>query len=71
MFQIYIENGSMPTGGPHTAPFEVAAGSKRSFERAMVTAKGLAGVAVDVLTVEGMLDAVKEELEGSEEMSTK
>jgi hypothetical protein len=37
----------------------------------MVTAKGLAGVAVDVLTVEGMLDAVKEELEGSEEMSTK
>lgn len=65
MFQIYNENGSVPDGGPHTAPFKVAAGSKRSFEKALMTAKGLAGVAVDVLTVEGMLEAIKEELEGS------
>jgi amidohydrolase len=68
-FQIYNENGSVPTGGPHTAPFEVAAGSKKSFEKALMTAKGLAGVAVDVLTVEGMLDAIKKELESSAESS--
>jgi amidohydrolase len=63
MFQIYNENGSVPEGGPHTAPFEVAAGTRRSFEKAIMTAKGLAGVAVDVLTTEGMLEAVKGELE--------
>ncbi|KAI8931450.1 hypothetical protein NX059_011777 [Plenodomus lindquistii] len=63
MFQIYNENGSVPSGGPHTAPFEVAAGSRMSFEKALMTAKGLAGVAVDILSVEGMLDSVKEELE--------
>ncbi|KAH6392054.1 hypothetical protein HBI60_158250 [Parastagonospora nodorum] len=65
MFQIYNENGSVPDGGPHTAAFEVAAGSKKSFEKALMTAQGLAGVAVDVLTLEGMLDAVKQELKGN------
>lgn len=65
MFQIYTENGSVPSGGPHTAAFEVAAGSKKSFDKALMTAKGLAGVAVDVLTIEGMVDAVKQELEGN------
>ncbi|KAL6705120.1 hypothetical protein ACN47E_007225 [Coniothyrium glycines] len=63
MFQIYNENGSVPSGGAHTAPFEVAAGTQKSFDKALMTAKGLAGVAVDVLTVEGMVDAVKAELE--------
>jgi amidohydrolase len=63
MFQIYNENGSAPSGGPHTAPFEVAAGTKKSFEKALMTAKGLAGVAVEVLSVEGMVDAVNSELE--------
>ncbi|KAH7083827.1 hypothetical protein FB567DRAFT_446904 [Paraphoma chrysanthemicola] len=65
-FQIYNENGSVPTGGPHTAQFEVAAKSKKSFDKALMTAKGLAGVAVEVLTVEGMVDSVKKELEGVE-----
>jgi amidohydrolase len=62
MFQIFNEDGSVPDGGPHTAPFEVAARSRRSFEKALMTAKGLAGVAVDVLTVEGMVEKVKREL---------
>jgi amidohydrolase len=64
LFQIYNENGSVPSGGPHTAPFEVAAGSTKAFEKALMTAKGLAGVAADVLTVNGLLNAVKEELKG-------
>lgn len=68
LFQIYNENGSVPSGGPHTAPFKVAAGSKKAFEKALMTAKSLAGVAVDILTVDGMLDAVKEELEGGDSM---
>ncbi|KAH7384308.1 hypothetical protein DE146DRAFT_760085 [Phaeosphaeria sp. MPI-PUGE-AT-0046c] len=68
LFQIFNENGSVPSGGPHTASFEVAAGSKKAFEKALMTAKGLAGVAVDILTVDGMLDAVKEELEGCDSM---
>jgi amidohydrolase len=63
MFQIYNENGSVPDGGPHTAAFEVAAGTKKSFQKALMTAKALAGVAVDVLITEGMVERVKEELE--------
>jgi amidohydrolase len=65
MFQIFNEDGSVPEGGPHTAPFEVAAGSRKSFEKGLMVAKGLAGVAVDVLTVEGMVEKVREELEGA------
>jgi amidohydrolase len=64
MFQIFNENGSVPTGGPHTAPFEVAAGSRRAFEKAMMAAKGLAGVALEVLSEEGMVERVREEVEG-------
>lgn len=66
LFQIYNENGSVPSGGPHTPPFEVAAGSKKAFEKALMAAKGLAGVAADVLTVDGLLDVIKEELKGGE-----
>jgi amidohydrolase len=61
MFQISHDNGSAPTTGPHTPEFEVAAGTQKSLEKALMVAKGLAGVAVDVLSVEGMLDAIKDE----------
>lgn len=64
-FQIYHENGTAPTGAPHTAEFEVAAGSKPSFEKTLQVAKSLAGVAVDVLTVDGLLEKVKEEFSQS------
>lgn len=70
-FTIYNENGSVPTGGPHTAAFEVAAGSKRSFEKSLMVAKALAGVGVDVLTTEGMVDKAREELKGSEKRRKK
>ncbi|RYP67431.1 hypothetical protein DL769_005763 [Monosporascus sp. CRB-8-3] len=62
MFAIYNENGSLPSGGPHTAPFEVAAGTKLSFKKALKVAKAMAGVAVDVLTTEGMVDEAWEEI---------
>ena len=62
-FQIFNEDGSVPSGGPHTAAFEVAAGSKPAFEKSLIVAKSLAGVAVDVLTVDGLLDQIKEEFE--------
>lgn len=64
-FQIFNEDGSVPATGPHTALFEVAAGSKPAFEKSVVVAKSLAGVAVDVLTVEGLLDRIKEEFEAT------
>ncbi|KAH6629369.1 aminobenzoyl-glutamate utilization protein B [Boeremia exigua] len=66
MFAITNEDGSTPAGGPHTAAFEVAAGSRKAFEKSLVVAKGLAGVAVDVLTVEGLLGRIREEFEGRE-----
>ncbi|KAK4443498.1 hypothetical protein QBC34DRAFT_477610 [Podospora aff. communis PSN243] len=47
--------------GPHTADFEKAAGTKEAFERALRVGKALAGVAVDVLTTEGLLEEVKRE----------
>ncbi|KAF2623242.1 hypothetical protein BU25DRAFT_376200 [Macroventuria anomochaeta] len=62
-FQIFNEDGSVPSSGPHTAAFEVAAGSKPAFEKSLVVAKSLAGVAVDVLTVDGLLEQIKEEFE--------
>lgn len=64
-FQIFNEDGSVPATGPHTAAFEVAAGSKPAFEKSIVVAKSLAGVAVDVLTVDGLLDSIKEEFEAT------
>lgn len=64
-FQIFNEDGSVPATGPHTALFEVAAGSSKAFEKSIVVAKSLAGVAVDVLTVEGLLDSIKAEFEAT------
>ncbi|KAM0328830.1 hypothetical protein ACHAQA_005246 [Verticillium albo-atrum] len=60
-FGITNEDGSTPAGGPHTTAFEVAAGSRPAFDKAIVVAKSLAGVAVDVLTVDGLLDKIKDE----------
>ncbi|KAK4667849.1 uncharacterized protein QC764_704120 [Podospora pseudoanserina] len=48
-------------GGPHSADFEKAAGTKWAFDRALRVGKGMAGVAVDVLTRDGFLDTVKGE----------
>lgn len=62
-FQISNDDGTTPAGGPHTAAFEVAAGSRAAFDKSVVVAKSLAGVAVDVLTVEGLLGRIKEEFE--------
>jgi amidohydrolase len=67
-FQIFNEDGSVPKSGPHSAPFEVAAGSRRSFEKSLVVAKSLAGVAVEVVGGEGVLERVREEFEGMEGM---
>ncbi|GJC89232.1 peptidase M20 domain-containing protein 2 [Colletotrichum liriopes] len=65
-FGITNENGSVPSGGTHTAAFEVAAGSRPAFDKAIMVAKSIAGVAVDVLTVDGMLDEIKEEFEATQ-----
>ncbi|KAF3048369.1 hypothetical protein E8E12_011735 [Didymella heteroderae] len=62
-FQIFNADGSVPASGPHTALFEAAAGSKPAFEKSVVVAKSLAGVAVDVLTIEGLLGSIREEFE--------
>jgi amidohydrolase len=62
-FGIYTENGTAPATGPHTEAFEAAAGTKLSFEKALLVAKSLAGVAVDVLTVDGLLDEIKDNFE--------
>ncbi|KAJ0168189.1 Peptidase M20 domain-containing protein 2 [Colletotrichum tanaceti] len=65
-FSIANENGSVPSGGTHTAAFEVAAGSRPAFGKAIMVAKSIAGVAVDVLTVDGMLEQIKEEFEATQ-----
>ncbi|KAF6790392.1 metallopeptidase [Colletotrichum sojae] len=70
-FGITNENGTAPAGGPHTAAFEVAAGSRAAFDKAIMAAKGIAGVAVDVLTVDGLLDQIKEEFEATKEKRRK
>lgn len=62
-FGIFTENGTAPSTGPHTEAFQVAAGTKLSFEKALMVAKALAGVAVDVLTVDGLMDEIKENFE--------
>lgn len=62
-FAIVTANGTEPAGGPHTKAFGEAAGSKAAFERAVRAAKGLAGVAVDILTKDGLLEDIKEEFE--------
>ena len=47
--------------GPHNPGFAKAAGTRDAFARCLRVAKALAGVAVDVLTEDGLLDEVKEE----------
>ncbi|EFX05757.1 peptidase m20 [Grosmannia clavigera kw1407] len=56
---IPIDGSSRPGGGPHTVDFERAAGTRIAFEHALRAGKGLAGTALDVLTVDGLLDQVK------------
>jgi hypothetical protein len=49
-----------PLGGqPHSPDFERASGTRAAFERALRVGKALAGVAVEVLAREGLLDEVK------------
>lgn len=64
-FGIYTDNGTAPSTGPHTAAFQVAAGTKLSFEKSLMVAKALAGVAIDVFTVDGLLDEIKDEFEAT------
>ncbi|GJC80840.1 peptidase M20 domain-containing protein 2 [Colletotrichum liriopes] len=45
--------------GPHNPAFAEAAGTRVAFERSLRVGKGLAGVAIDVYTKEGMLEEVK------------
>jgi hypothetical protein len=45
--------------------FQVDAGTKLSFEKALMVAKVLAGVAVEVLTVDGLLEEIKEGFEAN------
>ncbi|KAI0126070.1 hypothetical protein BJ170DRAFT_459470 [Xylariales sp. AK1849] len=56
---------SIPPGpggnGPHNPEFAEAAGTKVAFERSLRVGKGLAGVALDVLTTKGLLTDIKEE----------
>ena len=51
-----------PEGGRnHTRDFEKASGTREAFERALRVGKALAGTAVEVCSVEGLLERVKEE----------
>ncbi|KAI0593697.1 hypothetical protein F4775DRAFT_576853 [Biscogniauxia sp. FL1348] len=45
--------------GPHSPDFALASGTRAAFEKALRAGKALAGTAVDVLTIEGLLDEVK------------
>ncbi|WAO86207.1 Peptidase M20 domain-containing protein 2 [Fusarium falciforme] len=59
-FEIHYDNGTSPATGPHTPEFEIVAGTRRAFNESLAVGKSLAGVALDVLTVDGYLDKVKE-----------
>jgi amidohydrolase len=48
-------------GQPHSAEFERSSATEEAFERALRVGKALAGVAVDVLRVPGLLEEVKEQ----------
>ncbi|KAK4464997.1 hypothetical protein QBC42DRAFT_219670 [Cladorrhinum samala] len=48
-------------GQPHSRDFEVAAGRREAFDRALRVGKALAGTAVDVLSVEGRVAEVWKE----------
>ncbi|KAK3315927.1 hypothetical protein B0H66DRAFT_624747 [Apodospora peruviana] len=47
--------------GPHTPGFAEASGTREAFGRCLRVAKGLAGAAVDVVAVDGVLERVKED----------
>lgn len=47
--------------GPHSPDFASAAGTQEAFFRCLRVGKALAGTAVDVLTISGLLDQVKEQ----------
>ncbi|TLS30609.1 hypothetical protein PpBr36_02730 [Pyricularia pennisetigena] len=64
-FGIFGEDGEPATASLHSEGFREAAKTRKSFDKALKAAKALAGTAVDVLTVEGLLDEVKKEFEQS------
>jgi hypothetical protein len=48
-------------GQPHSPDFQKASGTKGAFARALRVGKTLAGTAVDVLRMPGLVDEVKEQ----------
>ncbi|KAL2173016.1 uncharacterized protein P884DRAFT_213166 [Thermothelomyces heterothallicus CBS 202.75] len=48
-------------GQPHSPDFEKASGTRSAFARALRVGKALAGIAIDVLTIPGLLDEVKKQ----------
>ncbi|KAH8203875.1 hypothetical protein TruAng_001939 [Truncatella angustata] len=50
-------------GGPHSPDFAASAGTREAFRRCLRTGKALAGTALDVLTMEGLLIEVKRQWE--------
>lgn len=48
-------------GQPHSPEFERSSATEEAFGRALRVGKALAGTAVDVLSIDGLLDEVKEE----------
>ncbi|KAL1303411.1 hypothetical protein AAFC00_006802 [Neodothiora populina] len=56
-------------GGPHTPDFAAAARRKEAHDKAMMVGKALAGTAVDILSVEGLLEEVKKEYEETKRKS--
>lgn len=59
--------GGKQLGGPHTPDFTSAARRMEAHDRALMVGKGLAATALDVLTVEGLLDDVKKEFKEMKE----
>ncbi|EAA31025.2 hypothetical protein GE21DRAFT_8597 [Neurospora crassa] len=47
--------------GPHNPGFAESAGTRLAFERSLRVAKALAGTAIDVLNIDGLLEEVKKE----------
>ncbi|RFU79684.1 peptidase m20 domain-containing 2 [Trichoderma arundinaceum] len=47
--------------GPHNPEFAEAAGTRDAYARTLRVAKGLAGVALDILFTEGLLDEIKKD----------
>lgn len=59
------------SGRNHTPDFEIASGTRDAFERALRVGKALSGTAVDVCSVEGLLEKVKEEWRSDMDKSTR